>query len=398
MVEPPISWELARVAAHAAGLAAPRHPCEAPLSAADGLTLAAPLVPLVDLPPFPTSSVDGWALRGHGPWRIVGRVLAGDDAEPLERDGTCVEIATGAMVPTGTQTILRLEHATATDGTVSGVVNGRREWREPGEEAVSGEQLYPAGTPVDPGLVGLAASCGHDTLSVFPALSTAILIFGDELLSSGPPAAGRIRDSLGPSLPGWLRRLGAGPLEGFAPRGSGVDTLAAHVGAVRDAIDAGAQLIVTTGGTMRGPVDHLHATLGELGARYVVRTVAVRPGYPMILAELGGGRFLVGLPGNPHSAVVALATLVAPLLAGAAGRELPTLATVRLAADLAGVAGSTRLVLVDRGGHPTKHTGSAMLRGLPEAVGFAVVPPGETLRAGTDTSLVPLPLLPWERP
>ena len=70
-----------------------------PLAEADGRTLAEPLATLTDLPAFPTSSVDGWAVRGPGPWRIVGRVLAGSAPAPLDRRRHRVEIATGAMVP-----------------------------------------------------------------------------------------------------------------------------------------------------------------------------------------------------------------------------------------------------------------------------------------------------------
>src|SRR5687768_3110427 len=86
-----------------------------PLSEADGRTLAAPLVTLTDLPAFPTASVDGWAVRGAAPWRPVGRVLAGERAAPLTADGTAVEIATGAMVPAGTEALLRVEESTVDD-------------------------------------------------------------------------------------------------------------------------------------------------------------------------------------------------------------------------------------------------------------------------------------------
>ena len=96
------------------------------------------------------------------------------------------------------------------------------------------------------------------------------------------------------------------------------DTLPAHVAALRAAL-ADADLVCTTGGTMHGPVDHLHPALRELGAEYVVNTVAVRPGFPMLLARVAGPdgrrRFVAGLPGNPHSAIVAIVSLVAPLLA-----------------------------------------------------------------------------------
>src|SRR5829696_5552573 len=116
-----LSWELARTAAFQAGAQLPRPVAELPLAEADGTTLAQPLRTRTDLPAFATSSVDGWATRGAGPWRIVGRVLAGSRAQPLNADGTAVEIATGAMVPAGTEQIVRVENSTRTaDGLVSG--------------------------------------------------------------------------------------------------------------------------------------------------------------------------------------------------------------------------------------------------------------------------------------
>src|SRR5690606_12377006 len=156
---------------------------------------------------------------------------------------------------------------------------------------------------------------------------------GDELLVTGTPGNGRVRDSLGPSFPAWLRRLGADPVPGLAPVGPIQDTLQAHISALRRGLEA-ATVVCTTGGTMHGPVDHLHPALAELGARYIANTVAVRPGFPMLLAEIPGPRrrFVAGLPGNPQSAIVALMTLVAPLLAGLTGRTERAPARVRLAA------------------------------------------------------------------
>ncbi len=278
----PVDWVAARVAAHRAGAAQPVAPLVRPLAEADGGTLVEPLVARVDLPAFPTSSVDGYAARGRAPWRITGRVLAGSPAGALTADGTCVEIATGAMVPEHTDVIVRVEHATVVDGRVTGVPRPEREWRLPGEECAQGEQLLPAGTPVTPGVLGLAAACGHDTLPVRPAPRAALLVFGDELLTAGLPGDGRVRDSLGPQVPAWLARLGA---DCTAPVGPVADTLDAHVTALADALASGADLICTTGGTMHGPVDHLHPALARLGASYVVNTVAVRPGFPMLLAR-----------------------------------------------------------------------------------------------------------------
>jgi molybdopterin molybdotransferase len=174
------------------------------------------------------------------------------------------------------------------------------------------------------------------------------------------------------------------------------DTLDAHVRALRDAIGADADVICTTGGTMNGPVDHLHPALKELGAEYVVNTVEVRPGFPMLVAVLPDGRFVCGLPGNPQSAVVAIVSLVMPLLAGLVGEPVPALGTVTLGAGIAGRGGHTHLALVRRDAadglaYPLPHANSAMLRGLAQAIGFAVIAPGTTGTPGASVPLVHLP-------
>jgi molybdopterin molybdotransferase len=400
-----MDWERARSLAYAAGRAAAGRTERVALADADGRTLAEPLRALTDLPAFPTSSIDGWAVRGPGPWLPEGRVLAGGTPPPLSGDGVCVEIATGAMVPDGADALVRIEDSTTgADGRVSGTPrNGPvPDWRQPGEEASRGEELLSAGTPVDPAVIGVAATCGYQELAVFAAPRAAMLVFGDELLTEGTPGAGRVRDSLGPQVPGWLRRNGAtvtgvtGPVK---------DTLAAHLEAIRSGLEE-ADLVCTTGGTMNGPVDHLHPALAELGAEYVVNTVAVRPGFPMLLARLTGAdgrpKFLAGLPGNPQSAVIALITLVAPLLAGLRGRPLPQLPLVEVATAVRGRGDDTHLALAaldttGRTATPVGHVGSAMLRGLANAHGFVVVRPGTQAAAGDLVPFLPLPLMPGER-
>ncbi|MFY1697101.1 molybdopterin molybdotransferase MoeA [Solwaraspora sp. WMMA2101] len=401
----PVDWAHARALVHAAGRTARRPPVQVPLPQADGHTLAAPLVTLTDLPAFRTSSVDGWAVRGAGPWRVVGRILAGGVPSALGDDGVAVQIATGAMVPADATSVLRVEESTVDEaGLVHGDPRPQPEWRSPGEEATAGEELLPAGTPVDPAVIGLAASCGYDTLPVHRPVRAALLVFGDELLTGGPPGAGRVRDALGPSVPGWLRRYGC-ELPADAVVGPVADTLDAHVDGLRTAL-ADADLVCTTGGTMHGPVDHLHPALAQLGAGYVVNTVAVRPGFPMLLARVSGcdgrDRFVAGLPGNPQSAVIALVSLVAPLLAGMHGRALPALPRHRLGAAVPGRGDFTHLALVRLDpvtgtAYPVPHVGSAMLRGLATAAGFAVIPPGGAGAAGDEVSVVPLPMLPGER-
>ncbi|HEY2795610.1 MAG TPA: molybdopterin molybdenumtransferase MoeA, partial [Micromonosporaceae bacterium] len=138
-----LPWADAREVAFRAGQAALLEPVDLPLDACDGATLADDLSPLTDLPAFPTSSIDGFAVRGPEPWRIVGRVLAGQTADDLVDDGTGVEIATGAMVPVGTEGIVRVEESTSADGRITGKPRAEREWRLPGEEASRGDVLMP---------------------------------------------------------------------------------------------------------------------------------------------------------------------------------------------------------------------------------------------------------------
>jgi molybdopterin molybdotransferase len=400
---PPVGWWQARSLVHAAGRAAATDRVRVPLDAADGHTLAEPLTARTHLPAFPTSSVDGWAVRGAGPWRPVGRVLAGSEPPPLTDDGTAVEIATGAMVPAGATGVLRVEESTRTaDGRIAGELRDLPDWRQPGEEAYAGDVLLPDGWPVGPGAIGLAAASGYDDLEVRRPPRAAVVVFGDELLTAGSPSAGRIRDALGPAVPAWLRRYGCAVEPAVGPV---ADTLTDHVREIRAAL-ANADLVCTTGGTMHGPVDHLHPALAEIGAEYVVNTVAVRPGYPMLVARVSGAggrpRFVAGLPGNPQSAVVALVSLVAPLVAGLHGRPVPLMPLAALAERVAGRGDFTYLALVrvDEAGvaHPLRHTGSAMLRGLAQADGFAVIEPGAQGEAGDRVPVVPLPLLPRERP
>jgi len=395
-----LSWEEARRLAYEAGRDARLAPVDLPLDRADGATLATPLTTLTELPAFPTSSVDGYAVRGEAPWKVVGEVLAGSVPGTLG-PGEALRIATGAMVPAGTEHIIRVEDSTTPEpGYVTGTPRRSPDWRNPGEEAGKGEELLPAGTPVTPGVVGLAASCGYDRLLVHPRPSAALLVFGDELLVTGTPGNGRVRDSLGPSFPAWLRRLGADPVPGLAPVGPIQDTLQAHISALRRGLEA-ATVVCTTGGTMHGPVDHLHPALEALGASYVVNTVKVRPGFPMLLARVGDG-WVAGLPGNPQSAVIALFTLVVPLIAGLTGRRLPEPPRVRLAAPVPGRGDFTHLALVrvtpTGEAYPVAYTGSAMLRGVAVASGFAVIPPGTQGQVGDEVELLPLSLMPGELP
>ncbi|WP_395295184.1 molybdopterin molybdotransferase MoeA [Kitasatospora hibisci] len=385
----PSAWPQARETARRAGLR-PLPPQPVDLAEALGHTLAEPLAALTDLPAFDTSAMDGWAVAGPGPWRVAGRLLAGRPAGSALDDGAAVEIATGAQLPPGATAVLRREH-----GELSGALLHDRgpaplttgqDVRPRAQECRRGEALLPAGTPVGPAVLGLAAACGHDRLGVRRRPVVELLVLGDELLESGLPRPGLVRDALGPLLPPWLRAAGA--------EIAGVRAVRDDFGLLRDAVrHSTADVVVSTGGTAAGPVDFLHRALAEAGARLLVDGVAVRPGHPMLLAELPGDRHLVGLPGNPLAAVAGTVTLALPLLHALAGRvtEEPDLAPA--AVDLPGHPADTRLLPVRRtarGAVPLAFDGPAMLRGLARADALAVVPPGG-VAAGAALELLEAP-------
>ncbi|MEU1007161.1 molybdopterin molybdotransferase MoeA [Streptomyces sp. NPDC005890] len=384
-------WPRAReIAARAARSRARRTPVSVPLGDALGLALAAPLDALTDLPSFDTSAMDGWAVAGPGPWRVREEgVLAGHaQPEPLT-DGEAVRIATGARIPADTTAVLRTEHGRI---DAQGRLHTTREMfhgqdiRPRGQECRSGDQLLPVGTLVTPAVLGLAAAAGYDTVTVVPRPRAEVLVLGDELLTEGLPHDGLIRDALGPMLPPWLRALGA---DVVAVRRIGDDARALQKAVTRSEAD----LIVTTGGTASGPVDHVHPVLERVGAELLVDGVKVRPGHPMLLARTKEHQHLVGLPGNPLAAVSGLLTLAEPLLRTLAAHPAPEPYTLPLRETAQGHPHDTRLIpVVLRGDHavPLHYNGPAMLRGVAAADALAVVPPGGA-RQGEETELLDLP-------
>jgi molybdopterin molybdotransferase len=397
-------WPEARALADRAARSVRRGiPASVTLGDTLGLVLAAPLTALTDLPSFDSSAMDGWAVAGPGPWHVSEHGALAGHARPAPlTDGEAVRIATGARVPPGATAVLRSEHghtdeqsrlyATLPQAPGSAHAGGTRmlghgqDIRPRGQECRSGDQLLPLGTLVTPAVLGLAAAAGYDTVSVHPRPQAEVIVLGDELLTEGRPRDGLIRDALGPMLPPWLRALGA---EVTAVRRIGDDADTLHAALKNSSAD----LIVTTGGTAAGPVDHVHPTLRRLGAELLVDGVQVRPGHPMLLARTGEDQHLAGLPGNPLAAVSGLLTLVEPFLRTFAGRAAPESFALPLEEAVHGHPDDTRLIPValraDRA-VPLRYNGPAMLRGIAAADALAVVPPGGGSR-GQGLELLGLP-------
>jgi molybdopterin molybdotransferase len=351
------------------------------LSAAAGLALAEDVAALTDLPAFAASAMDGWAFRGEPPWTIAP---AGTPLLP----GTASAITTGGAVPAGADAVLRIEDGEIQPDRGLLLACGRTppvgaDVRLRGSECVAGEVLARGGARATPAVLGLLAAAGHDSAAVVVPPVVDLLVLGDELLDRGPARDGLVRDALSLMLPPWLAAVGA-----EAPPARRVGDTA---GALRDAISAcSGDLVVTTGSTAGGPGDHLHAVLAAAGARLLIDSVLVRPGHPMLMAELADGRRLVGLPGNPLAAVSGLLTLVAPAVHALAGLAPAPARTTVLATAVKGHPRDVRLVPVSAG-TVLHFVGPAMLRGLAAADALAVIPPGGA--AADDT--IEVLALPW---
>ena len=378
------SWQDARDLARAEGESARDLSCLdiLPVANAHGRTLAHDLFALVDLPAASSSAMDGWAVSGDGPWRLGAAIRAGDAVprEPLAR-GTARAIATGAPVPTASTAVLRSEDGDVRFVDGAALLHLRAPADPPraghhirlaGEEARRGEPILSAGTVLTAPRLALAAVAGFDEVTVVGTPTVDLVVLGDELRSRGVPADGAIRDAFLPALPSAI--LGAGGRH--AATWLGRDSHDATVAALRE---TSAPLVVSTGGTARGPADFVRSALDTIGARISCDGVAVRPGHPVIMARFDDGRLFLGLPGNPLAAMLVFASLGVPLLAGMTGRAPARTAPVIAGTRIANASASTRLVpcmLDERGAVPAPWQGTAMLRGLAAADVVVVVPAG----------------------
>jgi molybdopterin molybdotransferase len=364
-------WPAARTAAYEAPT--PTTPVRADLADALGTTLAEPLIAATPLPPFDTAAMDGYAVTGEPPWQLTGIVLAGQpDPRPL-RPGQAVEIATGAVVPPAATSVLPYEKACRTGDSVTGAVRAGQHIRRTGEQFTAGAVLAPAGEPITPALLGLAASTGADALTVRRRPRITAVIIGNEVRTSGLPGGAAIRDAIGPMLPGLIAALGGELAETVR--------IADREADLRELLDrAATEIVLTAGASSVGPADIVPKTLAAMNARVLVHGVACRPGHPQILAGIGD-TWVVALPGNPYAAVVAAHTLLAPLVAGLAGRPLLRLPEMPLHGQITPHPTVTRLIPVRWAGAAVEPVGTdrpASLHGAALADAIAVVPPNWT--------------------
>jgi molybdopterin molybdotransferase len=345
-------------------------------------TLASNAKSLVDLPTYATSAMDGYAVSGSGPWQIIGEVKAGLPMKTALESGQAVGIATGAVIPENTFGVIRWEVAQVNGDSLIGPVSKDGEIRPPAHECKAGDVIIESGTQLNPAMIGLLAAAGFDEIDVVVQPRVALVLLGDEIQLNGIPRDGLLRDALGPQLPGWLEAMGA-QITSTQYISDDIDLV---VKALEDSCKK-ADIVITTGGTAQGPRDYLHGALEAISAEILVDSVKVRPGHPMLLARKDDVAIL-GLPGNPQSAIVALVSLGQPVIASLLGQVLKNLPNVITHDELSAPKDCTRVIignLIDGQFHVAPYLGSAMLRGLAHSAGFAVVTeprtaPGELAR------------------
>lgn len=318
---------LAEAQQHLLALARPTLVLDLPLTRCSGHYLAQPLTAARRQPAADLSAMDGYAIRWAdlpGPWHIVGESAAGRQFHDTLRPGEATRISTGALVPTGADTILVDEDAgrsgDALHLTGDGPPRQDAHIRRAGHDFETGKLLAPAGTPIDARLIALAAMAGHGTLPVHQRVRVAILSTGDELVVPGDPlpSPAHIPASNGAMLAAMLARW---PVDATLPP-IVPDRLDAVVEAI--AAQSHVDVIITTGGASVGDHDLIQPALAKLGGDIDFWRIAMRPGKPVMVARLGG-TLVVGLPGNPVSAFVTAQVLVMPLLRAMLGAsEMPS--------------------------------------------------------------------------
>jgi molybdopterin molybdotransferase len=354
-----------------------------PLADAVGRVLAEPrIAAAVDVPPFANSAMDGYALRAAdapGELRVIGEIAAGAAELPEVGQGTAARIMTGAPMPPGADTVIPIEDVTETDATV--VVAAApigANVRAAAHDTRAGDEIELAGS-LTPPMIAVLASVGIGDVEVRRRPRVAILSTGDELVGVGEALGPhQIHDSNGVALAAAVTDAGGEPL--ILPRAR--DDAATIERTLVDAASR-ANLLVTSAGVSVGRHDHVRTVLTERGSLDFWR-IAIQPGKPLAVGELGGVT-VIGLPGNPVSALVVFELTVRRLIRAMLG--LPgdgrahVLATVaeRIGKDTARRAFLRVRVSVSDGAVVARSAGgqqSSQLRPLADGNALLVVPEG----------------------
>ena len=359
-----------------------------------GRVLAEPLLASLDLPPWPNSAMDGYALS-QADWQgeplvVTQRIFAGQAPAPLQ-PGTWARIFTGAPVPPGADAVEMQENAEVLeDGRVrfTQAIKVAQNIRPQGQETRVGETVLVAGTRLNAIKLGLCATLGVAELNVVRRPRVAVLSTGDELIEPGQPLGpGQIYNSNRTLLIQWLRQVGCEVLDGgILP--DNLELTRQRLGSF-----ASVDLILSTGGVSVGEADFLGHALREEG-ELALWKLAIKPGKPLTFGHFRGVP-VIGLPGNPASTLVTFALLARPYLLRRMGvAEVTPLRFPVPAGFTWRTAGERREYLRARieDGRAVLYSNqsSGVLRSAAWAEGLVEVPEGRTLSEGESVNFIPL--------
>jgi molybdopterin molybdotransferase len=286
-----------------------------PIERAAGRVLADPAVAVVDLPPFPSSAMDGYALRSADTAAapvtlpVVARIPAGAPAGRPLGAGEAMAIATGGAVPEGADAVVPIEHVDEAAGglSVREPVAAGANVRDRGGDVRAGDEVLGPGVVLGPGQVGALGAAGVSEVRCAKRPRVGILVTGDELRQPGEPlGAGQIYESNGLLLATALQLAGAVP----AQLGVVADDEEEHRRTIERAL-LGFDMLVTTGGASVGPHDLVRKVQAELRVEEVFWGVAVKPGKPVAFG-VRRDHLVFNLPGNPVSVLATFELLVRP--------------------------------------------------------------------------------------
>jgi molybdopterin molybdotransferase len=353
-----------------------------------------------NVPPFPSSAMDGYAViaadAGHR-LRVVGESRAGAPIQRTLGEGEAIRISTGGAVPAGATAVIPQE-VVSRDGEVietEAAMEPGENIRQPGEDMRAGATILRAGTRLGAVELGAAVAAGAGSVIVARMPRVTVLCTGDELRAPGEPLnPGEIHNSNAPMLTGLAQRWGAQT----APAQRLPDDRQATEAGLEAALE-NSDLLLISGGVSVGPHDHVKPALAALAVQELFWSVSLQPGKPTWFG-VRDGRFVFGLPGNPVSAVVTFSLFVVPALSALQGAGAPPRLDVEAELGV-GVRRNprreqaVRVTLHRRDGRtvavPTGAQGSHILSSLLGADALAMVPAGEgELAAGSTVALEPI--------
>jgi molybdenum cofactor synthesis domain-containing protein len=363
------------------------------------LVLTQDVIAQEDLPPFPCSAKDGFAIIAcdtTNPRRLIGEQTAGYIADLRVEAGTCARITTGAPLPPGADAVIMVEYTQEVDGMITmqrEVVSGA-DVRPVGQDIAKGQRVLEVGRDIGPQEIGLLASLGCASIVAHPRPRVAVLSTGNEIVEpDAQPRPGQIRDSNRYALMAAIQQAGAEPVS----LGIGSDTLDELMAKMIEGL-ATCDALITSGGVSMGKLDLIKPILETRGQVHFGR-VNMKPGKPLPFAPVDG-KPVFALPGFPVSSLVSFELFVRPALLKMRGRHLilrPRV-PVTLAETLHGNAGRPefhRVILSrDQGAFTARTTGlqtSGRLLSMVGANGLLVLPrQDKPFLAGETVTAIPL--------